>query len=1232
MAGWQNIAKAEVNGYFFYFQDTVKTEEIQIDSARIKQDSLNNLPYTPSRKPTFRQKDRFGDPFSNFISPSPLLLKDPASFSLDVEMDTGNNYIIYEKIGDLYYRPTTSMTFDEFNDYQSKKILKNYWKARSAGLDGESAVSGRRLLPPIFVSPVFDKIFGGSYVELTPRGFVTLNFGGKWQRIDNPSIPIRQQRNGGFEFDQQISMNVVGKVGEKLAITANFDNNNSFDFENNLKVEYTGFEEDILKKLEIGNISLPLNNSLISGSQNLFGIKSQMQFGKLFVTTVASTQRGKTESIEISSGGVQSRVFDIRASDYDENRHFFLGHFFREHYEEWHSRIPQISSGVNVTRVEVYVLNRNANTQSLRNVVGLVDLGEGRRVVLGDNNIPRDAIQPYPDNRNQPADNNANALFAKVTSSQINRDAVQVDEDLKSKLGLQSSTDFEIVTSARLLQESEYTVNAQLGYISLFRKLQNDEVLAVAYEYTHNGRPNKVGELRENYASRPENEVIFLKLLKTRETLRRDSRNRVNPTFDLMMKNIYNLNANQVNKDGFQFNIIYRDDRTGIDNPSLHEGILTKNIPLVQLLGLDRLNPNNDPPGDGNFDFVDDVTIKRENGLVLFPVLEPFGDHLRKIFEVNNEQALIQKYVYDTLYGTTRADAILVTEKNKFFMVGSFQAGSSSEIILPGINIAEGSVRVLSGNTALTEGVDFTVDYNFGRVTIINEGVINSGNRLSITYEKADLFNFQSRTLLGSRFDYQHSDKINFGATILYHNERPLISRVSIGDEPTRNTKYGFDVNVREESRMLTKIVDALPFLQTKAPSTIAFSGEFAQLLPGTSNIVDGEGTSYIDDFESTVTPFNLGNNYLSWKLASTPQTPDNRFDPSMNTRNDLSFGYKRAKIAWYLIDNVFYRSGGRAKPPNLDDNDLSNHYIRAVPPQEIFPQQNREVVNTNEPIFDIAYYPSERGQYNYNPQFDISNSRSNWGGITRAITSEVDFDKINIEYIQFWLLNPFIGGENGKVLDGNQNVNNTTGGKLIFNIGNISEDVLKDGRHAFENGLPPDGSIDNVDLTVWGRVTQQQFLNNAFDNSAGSRANQDVGLDGLKNADEKLLFTNLSNLPDPSSDDFEYYLGSRHDEQNNKLLERYKRFNGMENNSPVLTNNSLPFTPSGSTIPENEDLNRDNTLSDLEEYYEYSIDLNSGSLEVGENHIVDKITTLQLGIGVLGNGDKFTVAASFPE
>ena len=124
---------------------------------------------------------------------------------------------------------------------------------------------------------------------------------------------------------------------------------------------------------------------------------------------------------------------------------------------------------------------------------------------------------------------------------------------------------------------------------------------------------------------------------------------------------------------------------------------------------LDRLNPNNDPPPDGNFDFVENVTINTNNGLIIFPVLEPFGSHLRRIFEVNNEQALIQKFVYDTLYGTTKADAELQAELNKYYLTGSLQAGSSSEIILPGINIAEGSVRVLAGNTPLTEGVDYTL-------------------------------------------------------------------------------------------------------------------------------------------------------------------------------------------------------------------------------------------------------------------------------------------------------------------------------------------------------------------------------------------------------------------------------------------------------------------------------------------------------------------------------------------
>lgn len=1179
-------------------------------SDSTKADSLRNLPYTPSRRPTHNPRYRFGDPFSNTTAVSPLLLKDPSKLELDVEIDTSLNYTIYEKIGDLNYRPTSSMSFKEFNRFQDRQILKSYWKNRSSGLDGESAVSGRNIIPPIYVSPLLDRIFGGSYVEIIPRGFVTLDFGARWQRVDNPSLNLRQQRNGGFEFDQQISMNVTGKIGEKLQVTANFDNNNSFDFENNFKVEFTGFEEDIIKKLEIGNISLPLNNSLINGAQNLFGIKAQMQFGKLFVTSVASTQRGKTQSVEVDGGGGgQGRTFEILAADYDENRHFFLGHFFRDQYERWLQNIPQVFSGINIRRVEIYVLNGQNNTQTLRNVVGLMDLGEPSRIY----NRGITVAGTTTENNNA-----ANDLFDRVRN--LDRAEVNINQTLgslplSSGEQLENGLDYEKMTGARKLDESEYTIHPLLGYISLNRKLQNDEALAVSYEYTFNGRNYQVGELSDDYANTPEDQVIFMKLLRPRKINIQDENNVVIPTWDLMMKNIYYLNANQIEQSGFDLRVIYRDDESGNDQPSLQDGT---NTPIIELLGLDKLNSSNDIQKDGNFDFVEGLTIDINNGLVLFPFLEPFNTPLANNFRGRGDEDFLRtKYVYDTLYRTTKADARLIAEKNKYFITGSMQSGSSSEINLSGFNVAEGSVKVFAGGIALIEGQDYQVDYTFGKVRVTNQGVLNSGKKITVNYETAELFNFQSRTLLGSRFDYKLNNGVNFGATLLYLNERPLISRISTGNEPARNLKYGFDVNIQKESRMLTKLVDLMPIIQTKAPSTVNFSAEFAQLRPGTSNKVNGESTSYIDDFEASITPFNLGSPN-SWKLAATPQTIDNRFSGELapNTIDDLRIGYKRAKLSWYQVDNLFYRSGG-ANNPDLSDELLDNHYNRAVSQQEIFPFRTPAVGNNNEPIFDLAYFPQERGPYNYSPDLDINgrltNPNENWGGITQAIRTEVDFDKSNIEYIEFWMLDPFITGEFGVIDDGiNTPQNNTTGGQLIFNLGSINEDIIRDGRHAFENGLPSNGLATGIVENNWGVVTTQQYLTNAFDNS-GERSNQDVGLDGVKDEGEANFYSafvsSLSGtaqanvLQDVSADNFRYFLDYAQDVN---VVERYKNFNGHDGNSPISNNSS--FTPSGSTTPDNEDLNGDNTLSELEEYYEYKLDIDPSEMEVGRNHIVDQI------------------------
>ncbi|WP_449406394.1 T9SS outer membrane translocon Sov/SprA [Nitritalea halalkaliphila] len=718
---------------------------------------------------------------------SPFDLVPPSSTDIQVEIDTALRYRVRQPIDSTDVLPGQIYNFEEFSKIQEYRVRQEYWRSRSRGLDGESAVSGRGIIPPLTVSPGLDRIFGGSDFNITPTGYVDLDLGAIFRRTDNPAIPIRQQQNGNFNFNQQIQMSVNGTLGEKMRLGANFDSNNSFDFQNQLKLEYVGYEEDIIKSIEIGNVSMPIQNSLIPGAQNLFGVRTQLQFGKLFVTGVASTQRGRRDEL-IIEGGSQGRPFEIQGHNYDENRHFFLGHFFRDNYERWLRGIPQILSGVNITRVEVYVMNRSNTTETLRNFSAFMDLGEGRRLLNPEN----PAIgSPNP---SSPTANDANALFRNLTNNPAFRAFDTGSRAIEAEFNLTRGADFEQINSARRLNDNEFVFHRELGYISLIRKLQNDEVLAVSFEYTFNGQTFRVGELSEDYQNRPESEVIFLKMLRPARINTRV------PTWELMMKNIYNLNANQIQREGFQLQIIYRDDRTGQDNVSLLEGENVRNRPLIRLLGLDRLNPQNDPAPDGNFDFVPGITIFPERGMIAFPVLEPFGSTLREQF-LPNEAQLVDRFVFDTLYRTTRANAELVTRLNKFFIRGRLTAGSASEIMLPGLNISPGSVIVQAGNIPLTEGVDFTVDYNLGRVSIINEGILQSGKRISISFEKADLVSFQTRSLLGTRLDYLVNDNLNIGGTFMYLNERPNITRIATGNETLRNSMWGLDVNYDDESR-----------------------------------------------------------------------------------------------------------------------------------------------------------------------------------------------------------------------------------------------------------------------------------------------------------------------------------------------------------------------------------------------------------------------------------------------
>ncbi|MFT4033567.1 MAG: cell surface protein SprA, partial [Siphonobacter sp.] len=1212
---------------FFLCVSSMAAEAQQVSADSTQQDSLLIRTKT-GKRPLLKVPDRLATRFSYTYPQSPLIPRDPKNLQTDFRYEPTDQKI---SVSDQFqtgsdpisYRIGEKMSIDEYLKIQNDAAYRETLREYAARSDGKSDVTGRGLFPKIkLTDSSLDRIFGSSLIDFLPNGSVMLDMGYMHQNIENPNIPVRQRRTGNFIFNEQIAINFAGKIGDKLNLNTNFDTKAAFNFENKLKLGFKNQEEDIIQKIEAGNTSFRTNTQFMPGVDNLFGANVAMRFGKLDVNIVAAQQRSKRQSITLKNGAL-NRSFSIREDLYEENRHFFLSQFFRTNYERALQQLPVVNSGISVTRVEVYVTNRAQSTTTLRNIVGLTDMGEGSPY-----NTSSALVQPISGDVNSPASNANNGVYANVTGNSQIRLINNVTGELQNN-GYTKGVDFDVLRRARKLGDNEFTFNAQLGYISLLTPIRNDEVIAVSFEYSYRGKSYQVGELTEDYQNRDEDEVIVLKLLRS-STIRNHTDI---PLWDLMMKNIYSLNtqtttnssaattytstATGVQQEGFQLRVVYKDDATGIDNPTLQESGI-KNIPLIQIMGLDKLNQMNDQQADGNFDFVSGVTIDADNGRVIFPVLEPFGSHLQ---EYITEPQLADKYVNTKLYRNTQVTATQQTAKNKFYLTGSYQGKNSSSIALP-YGVDESSVQVIAGGVALTAGSDYTVES--GAVKFINETLLTSGKEITISYETPDLFNNQIRTLIAGRFDYHFSNDITLGATFMHLKESTPgnLLRVAVGNEPVNNFMYGTDLKLKKNAPWLTRALDGLPLVETKEMSNIAFSGEYAQLIPGVNNRV--KGRSYIDDFEASRTVYDFTKQPIKWRLGATPE------DYSSATSADpLGYAYKRARVSVYSIDQTFYGTGGSSSslvPSTLDVT--TNYFEKQYLPQQIFTGKSYENYNLPLSTLDIAYFPSERGQYNYTTNLTqaglLKNPTENFGAITRAITSDTDFENANIETIEFWVMDPFID----VVRNGSNPQKNTSGGKLLIHIGDISEDVTPDGLFTFENGFPVDGrrtsSVNgqaaNVDSSAWGYAPLAQYVINAFDNSNISV--QDIGFDGLNDTDEQTFFKSyLSQIQsvvtgdaltqiqsDPSNDDFKYYFSTEADQNNWSIIERYKNYMGMENNSPTTTINGV--TPASTNLPDSEDLNTDNTVNETESYYEYEVPILPGQLEVGSNNIVDKITT----------------------
>ena len=1202
------------------------------DSITVKNDTLK-LRYN-------FKKEQTGGLFLDYLAEKEII------FDKDL-----NRYVIVEKIGDYYTKTPIYLTQKEYADYRLKRDMTQYYKDKVSATNSKkkgSIEAQKDLLPTYYVkSDLFKTIFGGSEIKVTPTGSLNLKLGFIYQNTENPQLSEENRSSFTFDFDQQINASIRAQVGTRLDFTANYDTQSTFDFQNLVKIGYEPTEDDILQGIEAGNVSMPIKNSLINGAQSLFGVKTQLKFGNTNITAVFSQQNSESTTT-VAEGGASIQEFQLKATDYDNDRHFFLSQYFIDNYANSLKNYPLINSQVSITRVEVWITNRNASTEDYRSIVALADIGESDTDVLVNQTGEVQPTNPPTTTGGNIPTNESNNLSNLLTTTSGIRNISTVNSTLQP-YNMSEGTDYSVLENARKLSTNEFTLNSQLGFISLNRRLNDGEVLAVAYEYTIAGGVSgstktsfKVGEFSNDGILSPQ--TLAVKLLRS-EILKTKRDRVVNgatitesfPTWRLMMKNVYALGTFPLSQDGFYFEIQYRDDQTGISSNVLQNANTAgiPNLPLIQVFKLDQLDQSQYRSPDGYFDYVEGITVNSQNGFIFFPEPEPFGNDLvqKNNNDIGLNETVDNNYLFKELYLNTKVNAQNnYQNKDKYFLKGYFKSENSGGIPIGAFNVPRGSVTVTAGGRQLVEGVDYVVDYQLGRVQIIDTGLQASGTPISVSTENNAVFNQQRKTFMGVDVEHKFSDNFILGATILNVNERPITPKVNFGSDPINNTMFGVNIDYSTEVPYFTKLANKLPFVDTDVPSNLSVRADMAYLLPGTPSGIDvaGAATSYIDDFEASQIPISILSP-LDWHEASTP-----KFFPGFNgDQEDLSYNYQRGKLAWYNVDQIFYGAGDT--PANINAAELSRAETRQINYRELFPNVQLDITqNSVIRTLDLAYFPSERGSYNFDTGINVkadgtfSNPQNRWAGVMRALTTN-NFDQANVEYVQFWVMDPYenysITEEEGLPIGMNPENTSNQVGDLYINLGNVSEDILKDSRKMFENGLPETGGDINTIETNWGKVPTNPSIIYAFDENDESRANQDLGYDGLNDAEEFTKYSttlpNFSKLNpnDPASDNFQYFRGSELDANRASILTRYKNYNNTQGNSPTLNQSTESYPTSSTTYPDVEDINKDQTMNTVESYYEYKISMNRNNLVVGKNYIVDKKTTDV----TLENGEKQT-------
>ncbi len=1183
--------------------------------------------------------------------PAPLFPTRPSVWTRTVTLDsTERAYFIKEQVGQQDVRLPVRVGFDRYAEARFQAGIDENFRTLLAQQARSDRGTGRggplfNVVIPGGRQSAFSTIFGKNEVSLRVNGQANINAGFDYRKSEQQAAAGGRASQVDPTFKQDLSLAINGTIGDKLRVDVSWDTQSQFDYQNQLKLQYTGYEDEIIQSIEAGNVFLQTPSSLIRGGQSLFGIKSQFQIGGVQLTTVASQQEGQSSALNIS-GGSEAVRFELKATDYDESRHFFLAYYFRNNWEFALGAPPRVrlllqdqtgAPGIEkIIALEVWKLQSNTIQETDRaSIVAISDLGEQpavRSQQLG--NLYTSVVAPRP-GIDQYSDAEIDSRLRRSDA-----DSSSAKDYLVTQKGLRDS-DVQTGQRFKLLELGrDYTFDETLGYLSLRNGLADTEALAVAFRYQDtNGNVVTVGDLAGTSggaSGQIRNGALVTKLLRGTNPVA-PSDDVVPTTWYLEMRNLYSLRGGGIRPDDFELDVRFQppSGQAGATLPG-------SQTPLLQMLGLDRTGAGGAPGADNQFDYITRFTIDPGTGLLIFPYLEPFGSRIDNQTQTNPDA---QRYVFTDLYTRKKETARRQTQFDVYRIEGSYQGAAQSFFDLKAWSgLVEGSVRVVAGGVTLSEGVDYTVDYTgSGTVTIINQSFVNAGRDIEITFEQNSLFDLQKKTLLGLRADYAYEDKLQLGATVMRMSQRSQVDKFRIGDEPIQNTIWGVDGRFTTEPRWLTQAVDALPFIQTRAASKVDVRAEFAQLRPGGAQTIafrqtrrdlrdDGmdfsqdelRGVSYVDDFESFENTYSL-KAPGAWRLAAAPDSLGivDAGGVVQGLEGDQRRTAWRGGMAWYQMNQNILR-------------ELQNATIRTSPEavnvpgvRDIYP--DRPTNNSNGPetinTFDLYFDPRIRGPYNYTDDLNafFANPRDTWGGITTALPDGYrDFQNKNVEFIEF-VVRAFA-----------ENPANDPGpdAYLYVDLGTISEDILPDQELSTEDGL----SLEDVDVTdfftAYGRGATLQE-NGLVDLDRDRRRTEDLGLDGLVsyNTDPYTTETTEQNffaafvaaaeasgrvsefheaekartLQDPSGDDYHHYLDERFFSEEffpggATLQQRFLRYFAAQELNSFEGQNELDVTSTikrgNSKLPDTEDLNNNSAVDGINNYFQYRVPLSKAELD----------------------------------